>query len=133
MVRGYSSLILPCNDNAYDSLNQVFLFFITFYYFFVVLGEVGKYTKALKNLDIGWCQAVTDDGIRSLSATCSSLQYLGLIRCDSVTAEGVEELVEKYPHITYSTFILESKKLIERARREGFMFNDDQNHVDMLV
>ncbi|XP_062566101.1 uncharacterized protein LOC134228457 [Saccostrea cucullata] len=97
------------------------------------LGEVGKYTKTLKNLDIGWCQEVTDDGIRNLSATCSSLRYLGLIRCDAVTADAVEELVAQYPHITYSTFILESKKLIERARREGFMFNDDQNHVDMLV
>ncbi|XP_061180559.1 uncharacterized protein LOC133189168 [Saccostrea echinata] len=97
------------------------------------LGEIGKYTKTLKNLDIGWCQAVTDNGIRNLSATCTSLRYLGLIRCDAVTADAVEELVAQYPHITYSTFILESKKLIERARREGFMFNDDQNHVDMLV
>ncbi|XP_052694091.1 uncharacterized protein LOC128172335 [Crassostrea angulata] len=95
------------------------------------MSEVGKYTKTLKNLDIGWCQEVTDNGIRTLSATCQSLRYLGLIRCDAVTADAVEELVAKYPQITYSTFILESKKLIERARREGFMFNDDQ--VNMLV
>lgn len=97
------------------------------------MSEVGKYTKTLKNLDIGWCQEVTDDGIRTLSATCQSLRYLGLIRCDAVTADAVEELVAKYPQITYSTFILESKKLIERARREGFVFNDDQVHVSMLV
>lgn len=97
------------------------------------MNEVGKLTKTLKNLDIGWCQAVTDDGIRSLSATCQSLRYLGLIRCDAVTADAVEELVAKYPQITYSTFILESKKLIERARREGFMFNDDNLNVNMLV
>lgn len=98
--------------------------------FVTVMSEVGKLTNTLKNLDIGWCQ-VTDDGIRTLSATCQSLRYLGLIRCDAVTADAVEELVAKYPQITYSTFILESKKLIERARREGFMFNDDQ--VNMLV
>lgn len=97
------------------------------------MSEVGKYTKTLKNLDIGWCQEVTDDGIRTLSTTCQSLRYLGLIRCDAVTADAVEELVAKYPQITYSTFILESKKLIERARREGFVFNDDQVHVNMLV
>lgn len=68
--------------------------------FVTVMSEVGKLTNTLKNLDIGWCQ-VTDDGIRTLSATCQSLRYLGLIQGGAVTAATMEELVAKYPQITY--------------------------------
>lgn len=61
-----------------------------------------------------------------LSMSCPSLRYLGLIRCDQVTAETMEHLVVHYPHINYSTFILESKKLLDRARREGFNFDENR-------
>ena len=58
--------------------------------------------------------------MRVISLACKHLDYFGLIRCDKVTQETVEELVLKYPQINYSTFILESRRLLARARREGF-------------
>eukprot|EP00105_Crassostrea_gigas_P033949 XP_019918097.1 PREDICTED: F-box/LRR-repeat protein 17-like [Crassostrea gigas] len=64
------------------------------------MSEVGKLTNTLKNLDIEWCQ-VTNDGIRTLFATCQSLRYLVLNQCGAVTAATMEELVAKYPQITY--------------------------------
>ncbi|XP_033726295.1 F-box/LRR-repeat protein 17-like [Pecten maximus] len=89
---------------------------------------LGRYSQRLEHLDIGWCHAVTDAGVQFVSENCPALRYIGLIRCDQVTAEGIEDLLDKYPRITYSTFILESRKIIEMARMQGFQFpanNDD--------
>ncbi|XP_053387495.1 uncharacterized protein LOC123542197 [Mercenaria mercenaria] len=86
------------------------------------LEDIAEYRPTLEALDVGWCQAVTDRGVRVISLACKHLDYFGLIRCDRVTIETIEELVLKYPRINYSTFILESRKLLERARKEGYQF-----------
>jgi len=36
--------------------------------------------------------------------------------------ETIETLALTYPRINYSTFILESRRLLERARKEGYKF-----------
>lgn len=90
---------------------------------------LGKYSRRLEHLDIGWCHSVTDLGVKFVSENCPTLRYVGLIRCDHVTAEGVEELLDKYPHITYSTFILESRKIIEMARMQGFQFPSNDGFI----
>ncbi|WAR29783.1 FXL17-like protein [Mya arenaria] len=77
----------------------------------------------LKCLDIGWCQDITDIGVKSVTSQCAYLEYLGLIRCDKVTLATMEQLVLKYPRVNFSTFILESRRLLERARREGYVFD----------
>lgn len=71
---------------------------------------------------MGWCQEITDAGIKLVSEKCLKLNYLGLIRCDKVTMETIELLALTYPRINYSTFILESRRLLERARKEGYKF-----------
>lgn len=87
------------------------------------LEDIAKYRPTLEALDVGWCQEVTDHGVRVMSLACKHLDYFGLIRCDRVTVETIEELVLKYPRINYSTFILESRRLLERARNEGYQFD----------
>ena len=48
--------------------------------------------------------------------------YFLNLRCDSVTEKGVEDMVEKYPNIQFSTFFMESRKLIQKAIANGFKF-----------
>ncbi|KAL4216584.1 hypothetical protein ACF0H5_024307 [Mactra antiquata] len=86
------------------------------------LKDIAKYCPLLEALDIGWCQGVTDHGVRVISNSCKHLEYFGLIRCDQVTIETVEELEQSNPHINYSTFVSESRRLFERAKREGYRF-----------
>ncbi|KAL3885400.1 hypothetical protein ACJMK2_025463 [Sinanodonta woodiana] len=86
------------------------------------LKNLAKYRPNLEALDIAWCQLVTITGVKALSEACPKLSYLGLIKCDNVQNESMEELVVQFPHIKYSTFMLESRHLIDRARREGFQF-----------
>ncbi|XP_013407369.1 F-box/LRR-repeat protein 17 [Lingula anatina] len=74
--------------------------------------------KQLQHLDIGWCHGVTDHGVKTISASAASLQFLGLIRCDQVTTATVEQLMEMYPNIHYSTVMLEFKRLLAKAQQE---------------
>ncbi|XP_060083273.1 F-box/LRR-repeat protein 17-like [Ylistrum balloti] len=98
------------------------------------LEYLGRYGQRLEHLDLGWCPSVTDAGVRFVSANCPALRYIGLIRCDQVTSDGIEDLVDKYPHINYSTFILESRKIIEMARMQGFQFpSSDENETKFPV
>lgn len=92
------------------------------YNYFVGLAALAEHCATLEALDVGWCQEVTDAGIELVSANCFRLSYFGLIRCDKVTVETVETLAQKYPRISYSTFILESQRLLERARKDGYKF-----------
>ncbi|XP_052265024.1 uncharacterized protein LOC127867723 [Dreissena polymorpha] len=87
------------------------------------LEAIAKHCTCLESLDIGWCQSVTDPGIRVVSLACKILEYFGLIRCDQITSETIDELVVEHPHINYSTFLLDSKRLFEKARREGYKFD----------
>ena len=84
--------------------------------------KIAEFRPTLEALDVGWCQDITDHGVCVISDACPHLDYFGLIRCDQVTVETVEQLVLKYPRVNYSTFVLESRRLLERAQREGFMF-----------
>ncbi|OWF41352.1 F-box/LRR-repeat protein 17 [Mizuhopecten yessoensis] len=95
---------------------------------------LGRHSRSLEHLDIGWCHSVTDAGVQFVSERCTALRYIGLIRCDQVTADGIEKLVDKYPRVTYSTFILESRKIIEMARNQGFQFpvNSDNEKPNFL-
>ncbi|KAK3595438.1 hypothetical protein CHS0354_003433 [Potamilus streckersoni] len=86
------------------------------------LKNLAKYRPNLEALDIAWCRMVTIKGVKALSEACPKLVYLGLIKCDNVQNDAMDELVVQFPHIKYSTFILESRRVIDRARREGFQF-----------
>ncbi|XP_048251581.1 F-box/LRR-repeat protein 17-like isoform X1 [Haliotis rufescens] len=83
------------------------------------LEYIGRYSKTVERVDVAWCGEITDDGVRAISETCKSLRYLGLMRCGQVTMETVDELIPLYPQIHYSNFVLESRKLLQRARNDG--------------
>lgn len=89
------------------------------------LQYLGKYARNLERLDVAWCGDITDAGIIAISETGSSLRYLGFMRCGQVTMETIEGLLEQFPHIQYSNFILESRKLLERAEQAGFLCQSD--------
>ena len=100
---------------------SLFVYIFSSLFFITGLEDIAKYCPTLEALDVGWCQDVTDNGIIVISLACKKLEYFGLIRCDKVTIDTIEELVPRFPHINYSTFLLESRRLLERARR-GFQF-----------
>lgn len=84
------------------------------------LEDIAKYCPTLEGLDVGWCHEISDRGVRVVSLACKKLEYFGLIRCDKVTMETMEELVPKFPRINYSTFMLETRRLLQKARKEGY-------------
>ncbi|XP_077975819.1 F-box/LRR-repeat protein 17-like [Styela clava] len=79
---------------------------------------MGKKGKKISVIDIGYTK-VTGFGARYVSENCACLEYLGLIRCDSVPEEEVEKLVVEYPHIMYSTFIQDTKRMFAKIERDG--------------
>ncbi|CAC5424421.1 FBXL17 [Mytilus coruscus] len=83
---------------------------------------IASHGRNIEKLDLGWCKDITDRGIWAVTENCPALKYLGLIRCDSVSEKGVEAMVDKYPHIQFSTFFMESRKLIQKAIANGFKF-----------
>ncbi|XP_077993624.1 F-box/LRR-repeat protein 17-like [Glandiceps talaboti] len=87
--------------------------------------DIGRFSRSITHIDVGWCQGVTDRGTTAISETCKQLEHLGLTRCDRVQHKTVEELVTRFPRIHYSTFLLDSKRLIDEARRHGFVFDDE--------
>lgn len=79
------------------------------------------YAHNLEHLDVAWCSDITDAGVIYVSGACQFLRYLGFMRCGQVTMETIEQLVSQYPHIQYSNFVLESRRLLERAEKAGFL------------
>ncbi|XP_072021263.1 F-box/LRR-repeat protein 17-like [Amphiura filiformis] len=85
--------------------------------------SIGRHSRSIEHLDIGWCEDITDRGATALSQMCSQLKYLGMVRCDQITEGCVARLVKEFPHIHYSTFLLDSQRLLEKAKRQGFQLN----------
>ncbi len=87
--------------------------------------SLGTHCTTVETVDVGWCSNITDDGALKISETCSTLRYLGMTRCDRVTVPTLEYLVEKYPHVHYSTFLLDARRLLDKARRLGYLGPED--------
>ncbi|XP_033625290.1 F-box/LRR-repeat protein 17-like [Asterias rubens] len=85
------------------------------------LFSIGENSLQLEHLDISWCSYITGKGAAFVSSRCPRLKYLGLIRCNKVSDNVVEGLVNDHPGIHYSTFLLDSKRLIDKAREQGFV------------
>jgi len=79
------------------------------------LAALGKHCKRLKHLDVGWCKKITNDGVTAITEANTALTYLGLMRCDQVTEKFSEEMVAKYPQISFSTMYLDFRELLQRA------------------
>ncbi|KAK7096258.1 hypothetical protein V1264_005574 [Littorina saxatilis] len=84
------------------------------------LHHIARHAANLERLDVAWCSDITDHGIVEISAACPRLRYLGIMRCGLITMATVEELLLQYPHIQYSNFELDSRRLLGRAAKEGF-------------
>ncbi|XP_071941849.1 F-box/LRR-repeat protein 17-like [Antedon mediterranea] len=89
------------------------------------LFSLGKYASNLEHVDVGWCEEITDEGVISISTMCARLKYLGLMRCDKVSDRTMLQLAKQNSHIVYSTFLLDSQRLIAQATSQGFEFKLD--------
>ena len=90
-------------------------------YFASGLQCLGKHSKHLKRLDVGWCEAITEEGARTLSQSCTTLEYLGLMRCDKISVEESVKLETDFPRIKYSTMFLDCRRLLLSARDNGHL------------
>ena len=85
------------------------------------LESIAQFSPNIRVVDVGWCQKISNDGVKKISTLCKDLRFLGLMRCDNVTSELMEDLVVRYPRIHYSTAYLDVKRLLDRAKDEGCM------------
>uniref|UniRef100_A0A8V0Y626 F-box/LRR-repeat protein 17 n=1 Tax=Gallus gallus TaxID=9031 RepID=A0A8V0Y626_CHICK len=81
---------------------------------------IGRYSMTIETVDVGWCKEITDHGATQIAQSSKSLRYLGLMRCDQVNEATVEQLVQQYPHITFSTVLQDCKRTLERAYQMGW-------------
>ncbi|XP_065779089.1 F-box/LRR-repeat protein 17 isoform X3 [Muntiacus reevesi] len=81
---------------------------------------IGRYSMTIETVDVGWCKEITDRGATLIAQSSKSLRYLGLMRCDKVNEGTVEQLVQQYPHITFSTVLQDCKRTLERAYQMGW-------------
>uniref|UniRef100_A0A7D9NK36 F-box and leucine-rich repeat protein 17 n=2 Tax=Xenopus tropicalis TaxID=8364 RepID=A0A7D9NK36_XENTR len=84
---------------------------------------IGRYSKSIETVDVGWCKEITDHGAKQIAQSSKSIRYLGLMRCDKVNEATVEQLVQQYPHITFSTVLQDCKRTLERAYQMGWTPN----------
>ncbi|XP_058679702.1 F-box/LRR-repeat protein 17 [Ammospiza caudacuta] len=84
---------------------------------------IGRYSMTIETVDVGWCKEITDRGATQIAQRSKSLRYLGLMRCDQVNEATVEQLVQQYPHITFSTVLQDCKRTLERAYQMGWTPN----------
>ncbi|XP_025896761.1 F-box/LRR-repeat protein 17 [Nothoprocta perdicaria] len=84
---------------------------------------IGRYSMTIETVDVGWCKEITDHGATQIAQSSKSLRYLGLMRCDQVNEATVEQLVQQYPHITFSTVLQDCKRTLERAYQMGWTPN----------
>ncbi|XP_059549937.1 F-box/LRR-repeat protein 17 isoform X2 [Myotis daubentonii] len=84
---------------------------------------IGRYSMTIETVDVGWCKEITDQGATLIAQSSKSLRYLGLMRCDKVNEVTVEQLVQQYPHITFSTVLQDCKRTLERAYQMGWTPN----------
>ncbi|XP_076995128.1 F-box/LRR-repeat protein 17 [Tamandua tetradactyla] len=84
---------------------------------------IGRYSLTIETVDVGWCKEITDHGATLIAQSSKSLRYLGLMRCDKVNEVTVEQLVQQYPHITFSTVLQDCKRTLERAYQMGWTPN----------
>ncbi|XP_054842904.1 F-box/LRR-repeat protein 17 isoform X2 [Eublepharis macularius] len=84
---------------------------------------IGRYSMTIETVDVGWCKEITDQGATQIALSSKSLRYLGLMRCDKVNEVTVEQLVQRHPHITFSTVLQDCKRTLERAYQMGWTPN----------
>ncbi|XP_004706700.1 F-box/LRR-repeat protein 17 [Echinops telfairi] len=84
---------------------------------------IGRHSMTIETVDVGWCKEITDQGATLIAQSSKSLRYLGLMRCDKVNEVTVEQLVQQYPHITFSTVLQDCKRTLERAYQMGWTPN----------
>ncbi|KAH0506948.1 F-box/LRR-repeat protein 17 [Microtus ochrogaster] len=84
---------------------------------------IGRYSVTIETVEVGWCKEITDQGATLIAQSSKSLRYLGLMRCDKVNEVTVEQLVQQYPHITFSTVLQDCKRTLERAYQMGWTPN----------
>ncbi|XP_072272209.1 F-box/LRR-repeat protein 17 isoform X2 [Pyxicephalus adspersus] len=85
--------------------------------------SIGRYSSTIETVDVGWCKEITDQGATLIAQSSKSIRYLGLMRCDQVNEATVEQLVQQYPHITFSTVLQDCKRTLERAYQMGWTPN----------
>jgi hypothetical protein len=65
----------------------------------VQLLHISEKCRSLVQLDLTWCEKITDLGIINMSKGCSNLTDLSLAYCEGVGSPGVTAIAENCPHI----------------------------------
>ncbi|XP_044131890.1 F-box/LRR-repeat protein 17 [Bufo gargarizans] len=127
--RNLTSLNLCLNRNIDDRCVEVIakegrslkeLYLVTCKITDHALIAIGRYSTTIETVDVGWCKEITDQGAELIAQSSKSIRYLGLMRCDQVNENTVEQLVQRYPHITFSTVLQDCKRTLERAYQMGW-------------
>ncbi|XP_077146121.1 F-box/LRR-repeat protein 17 isoform X1 [Ranitomeya variabilis] len=130
--RNLTSLNLCLNRNIDDRCVEVIakegrslkeLYLVTCKITDHALIAIGRYSTTIETVDVGWCKEITDQGATLIAQSSKSIRYLGLMRCDQVNEATVEQLVQQYPHITFSTVLQDCKRTLERAYQMGWTPN----------
>ncbi|XP_066459140.1 F-box/LRR-repeat protein 17 [Eleutherodactylus coqui] len=130
--RNLTSLNLCLNRNIDDRCVEVIakegrslkeLYLVTCKITDHALIAIGRYSTTIETVDVGWCKEITDQGATLIAQSSKSIRYLGLMRCDQVNEVTVEQLVQQYPHITFSTVLQDCKRTLERAYQMGWTPN----------
>ncbi|MBZ3884766.1 F-box/LRR-repeat protein 17 [Sciurus carolinensis] len=118
-----------CNNELPPNTRQLVLHWRLAISLLTVVGRsgaliaIGRYSMTIETVDVGWCKEITDQGATLIAQSSKSLRYLGLMRCDKVNEVTVEQLVQQYPHITFSTVLQDCKRTLERAYQMGWTPN----------
>lgn len=97
---------------------------------FAALQLLAANCPKLQTLDVAYCNQITFDAAVFISSRCPHLRYMGLMRCDQITDTEAEMLVEKFPQVHYSTMWLDCKRVLEKAREQGFIVPDKRGFCE---
>lgn len=124
--RNLSRLGLSLNKNIDDHCVDVILTHLPrMAYIFLIstaITDEALYTMAKKgnslvHIDVGHTK-VTEAGVRVVSENCPALTFFGLMTCKSLEEFHVDVLADEFPHIRYSTFLQDAKRLFEKDEIE---------------
>lgn len=65
----------------------------------VQLLHLAERCAKLVQLDLTWCEKITDLGVSHLARGCTNLTDLSLAYCEMIASQGVIAIAENCPHI----------------------------------
>ncbi|CAK8684647.1 unnamed protein product [Clavelina lepadiformis] len=104
-----------CVELAVKNLKNLgFVYFGSMKITDVGMDYLAKYGKNLYKINVPYT-GVTHKGAENVCKNLPKLTHVGMTRCDSADEDELELLVQRYPHISFSTFRQDAKRMLMRA------------------